>query len=254
MSQTLRARLGRKAAGHEEESYWPGYVDALVNVVLNLLFLLAILTMAAFVLGHQAGRGDPEPTPPAPAQPAEPVARPPNDRVQGEGRLGGVRQGIPQRVLGPRGSNDVVLDQPQQAPPALWQAPVELAVQASPGDPAITEGQRRLLQVREVRPLDNGRLVVVSTPSNAWFMSQANNDVFRDGLRQALNNPQGEVVVWTNTDNDPQRRRQDYMRTIQMREWLLQLGLRPEQVITRLAGGGSIQNEVAPLFIWAKQE
>lgn len=250
MSQTLRARLGRKGPGHEEESYWPGYVDALVNVVLNLLFLLAILTMAAFVLGHQAGKGDPEPTP-APTAPAQPA---PIDRATGEGRPGGVRHGMPQRVLGPKGSNDVVLDQPQQAPPELWQAPLQLAVQASPGEPAISEGQRRLLQVREVRPLDNGRLVVVSTPANAWFMSQASHEAFRVSLRQALNNPQGEVVVWTNTDNDPQRRRQDYMRTIQMREWLLQLGLRPEQVITRLAGGGSIQNEVAPLFIWAKQE
>jgi len=39
-----------------ETNYWPGYVDALTNVVLNLLFMVAIFTMGVFALGLQSSR------------------------------------------------------------------------------------------------------------------------------------------------------------------------------------------------------
>ena len=40
----------------EEIDFWPGYVDALMNLVLNLLFLSAIFAIAIFVLGLESSR------------------------------------------------------------------------------------------------------------------------------------------------------------------------------------------------------
>lgn len=40
----------------EEVDFWPGYVDALMNLVLNLLFLSAIFAIAIFVLGMESSR------------------------------------------------------------------------------------------------------------------------------------------------------------------------------------------------------
>jgi hypothetical protein len=46
----------------ESHSYWPGYVDALVNIVLNLLFLVAIFVIGVAALGLLAARRvDPPP-------------------------------------------------------------------------------------------------------------------------------------------------------------------------------------------------
>ena len=271
MSAIRRLRGQRSALAQEDESFWPGYVDALVNVVLNLLFLLAILTLAAFVLGHQAGKTErtddaPETAaapPAATANASRPVARAPQTGMRPlpinppRGNLPGLAYGNTQRLEGPEGSTDFVFENATpnaQQPQALWRAPVEITVGSSLPSPPLTEVDRVKLRVREVRNLPGGRLVVVGTPSNAWLMSQAMSGSFQASLRESLTIPGKTVLVWTNTDNDPQRRRQDYMRTIQMREWLIQLGVSPEQISTRLASGGSVQHEVAPLFIWVTKE
>jgi hypothetical protein len=273
MSAIRRIRAQRHVLAQEEESFWPGYVDALVNVVLNLLFLLAILTLAAFVLGHQAGKTERTDDTPQQAQVApttnpntearRTTTRPPLLGMTPlpinppRGNLPGLAYGNTQRLEGPEGSTDFVLENANtnsQQPQTLWRAPVEITVGSSLPSPPLTEVDRNKLRVREVRNLPGGRLVVVGTPSNAWLMSQAMSEGFQQSLRESLSVPGKTVMVWTNTDNDPQRRRQDYMRTIQMREWLIQLGVSPDQISTRLASGGSVQNEVAPLFIWVTKE
>lgn len=38
------------------ETFWPGYVDAVTNLVLNLLFLLTIMTVAVFMFALELGR------------------------------------------------------------------------------------------------------------------------------------------------------------------------------------------------------
>lgn len=51
--------------------FWPGYVDAVTNLVLNLLFLLTIMTVAVFMFALELGRasqGGPEQSPAAPTK------------------------------------------------------------------------------------------------------------------------------------------------------------------------------------------
>lgn len=46
--------MKRRRHASSAESYWPGYVDALTNVVLNLLFLIAIFASGVFALGMKS--------------------------------------------------------------------------------------------------------------------------------------------------------------------------------------------------------
>jgi len=39
--------------------FWPGYVDAVTNLVLNLLFLLTVMTVAVFMFALELGRATP---------------------------------------------------------------------------------------------------------------------------------------------------------------------------------------------------
>lgn len=42
--------------GDGSDVFWPGYVDAVTNLVLNLLFLLTIMTVAVFIFAMELGR------------------------------------------------------------------------------------------------------------------------------------------------------------------------------------------------------
>jgi hypothetical protein len=47
---------GRQGDGDGSDTFWPGYVDAVTNLVLNLLFLLTIMTVAVFMFALELGR------------------------------------------------------------------------------------------------------------------------------------------------------------------------------------------------------
>ena len=58
-------RKYKTRSSHEEDEghFWPGYVDALVNVVMNLLFLLAIFAITFLVISGLKSSGSGETTP-----------------------------------------------------------------------------------------------------------------------------------------------------------------------------------------------
>lgn len=66
--------------------FWPGYVDAVTNLVLNLLFLLTIMTVAVFMFALELGRasqgGPAEPTTSAVKQDVEITSKEKIDPVQ----------------------------------------------------------------------------------------------------------------------------------------------------------------------------
>jgi len=66
--------------------FWPGYVDAVTNLVLNLLFLLTIMTVAVFMFALELGRaskgGSDKPTVASGKQNAKTVSKKAIDPVQ----------------------------------------------------------------------------------------------------------------------------------------------------------------------------
>lgn len=69
----MKAR--RRSSVQQAVNYWPGYVDALTNVVLNLLFLIAMFGTVIAVLNTAPGKGKPQPG----KTPADGAAPPRND-------------------------------------------------------------------------------------------------------------------------------------------------------------------------------
>jgi hypothetical protein len=51
---------GRHSDNDGSDIFWPGYVDAVTNLVLNLLFLLTIMTVAVFMFALELGRASHE--------------------------------------------------------------------------------------------------------------------------------------------------------------------------------------------------
>ena len=56
------------------DTFWPGYVDAVTNLVLNLLFVLVIMIVAVFMFAMELGRRQSEKV--IPAQTQEPITTP----------------------------------------------------------------------------------------------------------------------------------------------------------------------------------
>lgn len=59
--------MSERHSDHDgSDIFWPGYVDAVTNLVLNLLFLLTIMTVAVFMFALELGRASKlvPPTPP----------------------------------------------------------------------------------------------------------------------------------------------------------------------------------------------
>lgn len=63
----MAAGGSREGDSDGSETFWPGYVDAVTNLVLNLLFLLTIMTVAVFMFALELGRASKG----GPSQPSE---------------------------------------------------------------------------------------------------------------------------------------------------------------------------------------
>lgn len=63
----MAAGGGRHTDSDGSDIFWPGYVDAVTNLVLNLLFLLTIMTVAVFMFALELGRASKG----GPSQPSE---------------------------------------------------------------------------------------------------------------------------------------------------------------------------------------
>lgn len=67
--------MSRRIDDTSAETFWPGYVDAVTNLVLSLLFVLVIMTVAVFMFALELGRTQPK------TSPAVPHDRPPVSTV-----------------------------------------------------------------------------------------------------------------------------------------------------------------------------
>ena len=54
MSMELDDEAFAASAEDDEATYWPGYVDALTNIVLNLLFRVGVFAVGVFALSIEA--------------------------------------------------------------------------------------------------------------------------------------------------------------------------------------------------------
>lgn len=84
------------AAGSDDNSevFWPGYVDAVTNLVLSLLFLLTIMTVAVFMFALELGKKKYEHAVPVLPSPVVDITRMDNNSVEQEAKREALKKEI----------------------------------------------------------------------------------------------------------------------------------------------------------------
>lgn len=192
----LRLQKKRRPGMHSD-GYWPGYVDALINVVLNLMFLVAILAVGSFVLGMEISR---QVLLPAIQESLKNVTCAVDDvRTIGTGPIVITINSVDSAA--PKESQSVKIDRVRSM-----------------------EDRETLLQVKF-----DADALELNDLTRADLISR-----LHDLLQQ---NPGASLTVWAVSDGDPQSRRVSFMRVMALRDALIRAGAEKSKVMTRLLPG-----------------
>lgn len=214
---------------HEESSFWPAYVDAITNVMLNILFVVAVFALALNTVVKDAPKEKPNPDVQSPDKPAQAKA-------------------------------------PAPAPAS---APTPASASASRQVPQTQDAQPQPLFVNASTPQDSDKPAVVRWtilrqdsageglvrfdfgPGNSRF-SAADDSAVRETLRKistAQTAPQWLIWVSVNTRNAVEAR-QAYQRAMAIRNALIASGQTPQAIEVRLLDGGQDLQAAVQQTVW----
>ncbi len=219
-------------------NYWPGYVDALTNVVLNLLFLVAIFAMGVFSLGMEAGKKRALPevyhkaiTPPEPPPPVKILS---TDLAK--------RKGSP--VQDSAEPNVPALPGPVNDPVLLIR--VEPAAQ-NPAAPGVT--------LDKVTREAGSVMLTLAFPEAALQIPPASRDAILARAGSDIKASHGQFIVWAvGGVADPVNRRAAYLRVMAVRDLLIGQGVAPERIETRLLDGDSRRKASQAVYVVMKTD
>lgn len=223
MSRVLQWQLKRRGHGHDE-GFWPGYVDALTNVVLNLLFLVAILSAGVFSMGLQASR------------------KAMIESVRADGNLG---DGAVTGGLKGTQSGDLNTPPDEGLPRAAATETSEATTVIRSKDPK-PEGPGGGVTLTGVRETQGHVLLTLLFESPVLAMSPAQRQGLQEQMGRTLSampdtqiSPEAlaEVKVWAISDKDPILQRAAYWRVLAVREVLLQMGVSAPNIHARMVQG-----------------
>ncbi len=229
--------MDTKSLGSEAgDLFWPGFVDAISCLVLNLLFLTMVLTIAVFVLGqgqalHRrealASVAADKPAPAsAPAQPAPPALPAPAIKAA---------------------------PTPVPLPASVAPEPVR-AEQA----PVALKSDNRVAVNGDVRVGEDGTsdaLLLIIFSSDTVIVPSEQRDALVQRLRALDEQQPGqtyEVRVATDTTISDARR-SAYFRAISVRDLMMQAGIRPLSITLRMQSKGLAGGE-GVVRIYRRQE
>ncbi len=183
-------------------NYWPGYVDALTNVVLNLLFMVAIFTMGVFSLGLQSSR-----------------------LTEMLAQLSSVKSALQ--------ANQV------DAPPVLEKrASVQIHVNTNLKQALPEQG----VNMTPVQQTTERVLAQIGFEAESVSISDSAKEVLkplREALKGAKAKGQNLVVWGAMNLRDPEQRRATYLRVMATRDWLVAEGVDAQLIETRLLPGAT---------------
>lgn len=281
----------RKKSGGGATNFWPGYVDAMVNVVLNLLFMVAMfgITLAVFSQQNKKGKADPNSAatavaPPPDASlgwPAAPVVPPSAlDRAPGDVGTPAVIQVPPAPMVSgpPAPGTAVAPDGAGRAEAGL--APAGQSALAGRGAaPADVAGAGRTARSgREAGP-DTTDIVVADAsgrrkgpPITVTRRATASGQIVltldaepgsdpvgvfqrpavANALKGAIRPGSRQVKLWTSiTRADPAMRRNAYLALATLRNQLITIGLPPSSMEVRVYEGAGPASGGLRLFVVA---
>lgn len=184
-----------------QASYWPAYVDAVLNVVLNILFLVAVFAVALGTMPAPKATGD--------------AAQ--SDKVQLDNS-----KGQPSPAAAEPGLKEIQVK------------PLDNKGLNVPADAAVVQWSSRTLS-------GGHPLFVVDFLRHQVVVPAAQQSLLKAALSDWLKTqPQGEWAVWSMVGSEQEvLARNAYLRTVAVRELLLQAGVAPERLNLRLLPSGT---------------
>lgn len=188
--------------GMQDGTYWPGYVDALINVVLNLMFLVAMLAVGSFVMGMQISRTVMAPVTEAPTR-KEQKSAPVVDEVI---------------TIGPREDAATTIDViDSTAPYASWG-----------------------IRVDQERNVENQALLQIRFAPDALRLTDSSRVNLLPRLRRlSQQHPGASFAIWAVSGPDPEARRVSFMRIMALREAMNSSGIDNRRLVTRILQGSN---------------
>lgn len=278
-------KRGKKAVGGAA-NFWPGYVDAMVNVVLNLLFMVALfgITLAVFSNQNKKGAdGDTETEAavvspsdatlgwPAPDAPATPLLRNPDDvgapvniRVPSapvvSGPLGPTRFGdnMGRAETGVASPNQNAISGSGATPANASGAGQGLRSgrQAGPDATSIVVADafvRKSAQPVTVtrRATSSGQVILtLDAEPGADPVGAFNRASVTAALRENVRPDSGKVKLWTSIPRaDPNMRRNAYLALASLRNQLIATGVPASAMEVRVYEGAGSASGGLRLFV-----
>lgn len=227
----------RKLRRHHphSEGYWPGYVDALTNIVLNLLFLVAVLAAGVFSLGMQASRNAQNMVEAMETVQLEEVPEVPSPAPE-------VPQLPPLSAVPGLGQESQPLRQEREA------LVIDAGVQS--GAQKRTNNLEPEVWVQDAQEQDSHALLRVRFKGEVVRVSEADSASLVERLRALrARYPQASVVVWAVSDADPGNRRATFLRVMAIRDQLPAVGVEMQQVLTRIIPGSSALKQGQEVYV-----
>jgi hypothetical protein len=187
----------RRRHGSHGDGYWPAYVDALINVVLNLMFLVAMLAVGSFVLGMEIAR-----------------------------------KILLQPLQAPVRNVTRILD---DAPPEQGRGRSFITIDVVGSTEQGGSKMVRIDRVRSIQ--NQSLLHVKFTRDALQLSDSIRIDLIPRLREILLLNPGASFSVWAVSEADPQAQRVSFLRVMALREALNRVGIENSRIVTRILPG-----------------
>ena len=230
--------MSARSLGSEADGmFWPGFVDAISCLVLNLLFLTMVLTIAVFVLGQSQAARD----------------------KQAKDALSMKNMGVGPGQLQTQSESQSPLRRKSLLPDLFGYAPLLPLTQSYPRSTLIaprTPGPEPLVLKPEATPTVNGdvrmgkaagsdAMLDIVFDSNVVIVPQERRAMLVEKLREiAAAKPEQEYELRITTDTTlSDARRNAYFRAVSVRDLMIAAGVRPLSITLRMESGGTAGGE-----------
>lgn len=182
-------------------NYWPGYVDAIINVVLNILFLVAAFAVSLATTDF---------SPPRPGTSTGPVAQ--------------------------TGAAPIAARKPDSGASLSRKAPPTTVIAVAPIDIAkSTVSPVKLIERTEESP---ERVFKVHFEPRDSSISEAQHGPIIDALRKGQSGPDARWILWSVTDvTNTIEARRAYLRAVAVRDLMIEAGVSSQSIQVRILGG-----------------
>jgi hypothetical protein len=222
----------RRGAHHEvaNVNFWPGYADALTNVVLNLLFFIALLAIMIAMLGKLV----------------QDQAKSPALTSKAQSRTAISKASV---AANPAAGTAIGLPPDKAAPVANLPETTTLVINANEGKEI--KGQAGAVAIAPFRQVGLRSVLSLKFEEDAVNPDTSAQKMLLDRYQQMIGGPNGgDVTIWSIADPaNPRQTRTAFLRIVALRGVLTAHGAPVEQVHVKILRGFDRPEQLGTLYI-----